>query len=223
MVLEGTNPLPTIAFSLRRWVDHRRRGEVPTGHGRSRDNYITATSTSLHHRVFLLAGSTPWLHSTPPVCFMSLPLCSCAPTGSTCFLHTSEALNAMDSNDYTSGGTWAQMDVEEGRPPLQASRIEIKTRFVPDQAYTFLHLASRTPKTTFYLCKPVVMEVEFSKKPSDITFKSCDGVLFKLHKRNLDVSSGVLSPEGMQTSVDEVIPLEESSETLVLGGPGGFS
>ncbi|GLB43960.1 putative protein of unknown function (DUF 659) [Lyophyllum shimeji] len=55
-----------------------------------------------YHRVFLLAHSTPWLHSTPPVCFMSLPLCSCALTGSTsCFLHTSEALNAMDSNDYT--------------------------------------------------------------------------------------------------------------------------
>ncbi|GLB44024.1 hypothetical protein LshimejAT787_1502080 [Lyophyllum shimeji] len=55
-----------------------------------------------YHRVFLLAHSTPWLHSTPPVCFMSLPLCSCALTGSTsCFLHTSEALNAMDSNDYS--------------------------------------------------------------------------------------------------------------------------
>ncbi|GLB45666.1 hypothetical protein LshimejAT787_2500580 [Lyophyllum shimeji] len=50
MVLEGTNPLPTIAFSLRRWVDHRRRGEAPTGHGRFQNNYvadITATSTSL--------------------------------------------------------------------------------------------------------------------------------------------------------------------------------
>lgn len=52
---------------------------------------------------------------------------------------------------------------------------------------------------------------------ADITFKSSDDVLFKIHSKYLAATSGGLQvPAEILTSPDEVIPLEEPSEILDL-------
>ncbi|KZP14817.1 hypothetical protein FIBSPDRAFT_935589 [Athelia psychrophila] len=54
----------------------------------------------------------------------------------------------------------------------------------------------------------------FCKADSDITFRSCDGVLFKVHHKNLSaVSEGFSPPEGT-SSQDEVVSLTEDGDTL---------
>lgn len=51
---------------------------------------------------------------------------------------------------------------------------------------------------------------------SDITFESCDHVLFKVHRKNLDYYSEGLSPPDGTMSSDEIVPLLESGEVLHL-------
>ncbi|KJA14455.1 hypothetical protein HYPSUDRAFT_49171 [Hypholoma sublateritium FD-334 SS-4] len=57
----------------------------------------------------------------------------------------------------------------------------------------------------------------FCDANADITFKSSDAVLFKIHSKYLAATSGGLQvPANFLTSPDEVIPLEEPSEILIL-------
>ena len=49
-----------------------------------------------------------------------------------------------------------------------------------------------------------------------MTFRSCDGMLFKVHRSNLaSVSEGFSPPPGTD-SRDEIVPLTESGDTLEL-------
>ena len=50
---------------------------------------------------------------------------------------------------------------------------------------------------------------------SDLTFQSNDGILFRLHKANLEVSARGFAPPEFVTS-DEIICLMESAQTLEL-------
>ncbi|KAG5644450.1 hypothetical protein DXG03_008349 [Asterophora parasitica] len=54
----------------------------------------------------------------------------------------------------------------------------------------------------------------FDAVDSEITFKSSDGRLFKLHKKHLEVGAGGFPPSEFSQEPDEVVPLPESSETL---------
>jgi len=56
----------------------------------------------------------------------------------------------------------------------------------------------------------------FCAADSDITFESCDRVLFKVHRKNLECTSeGFAPPDGTSSSV-EVVPLAESAAVLEL-------
>ncbi|KAF7978046.1 hypothetical protein HWV62_1667 [Athelia sp. TMB] len=51
---------------------------------------------------------------------------------------------------------------------------------------------------------------------ADVTFRSCDGVLFKIHRNNLAVvSEGFAPPPGTDSS-NEIVSLTENAETLEL-------
>lgn len=50
-----------------------------------------------------------------------------------------------------------------------------------------------------------------------MAFESSDGVLFKIHRKNLDThSEGFSSPEGISISPDAVVVLSETAEVLEL-------
>jgi len=53
---------------------------------------------------------------------------------------------------------------------------------------------------------------------SDVTFKSCDNILFKVHQHNLvTYSQGFAPPDGLVSmSSDEVVPLQENAKVLRL-------
>lgn len=51
---------------------------------------------------------------------------------------------------------------------------------------------------------------------ADITFESCDHVLFKVHRKNLEVTSEGFSPPSGTIATHEVIPLIERAEVLDL-------
>lgn len=55
---------------------------------------------------------------------------------------------------------------------------------------------------------------DFSAADSDISFLSSDGILFKLHKKNLEVAAGAFPPTEFHSAADEVITLTEPSGTL---------
>jgi hypothetical protein len=50
---------------------------------------------------------------------------------------------------------------------------------------------------------------------ADVTFRSNDGVLFSVHKKNLEDHAGGFPPAEFQTR-DEVVPLTEDAEILDL-------
>jgi hypothetical protein len=72
--------------------------------------------------------------------------------------------------------------------------------------------------TTFNIadfCKNAMLKV--SASDSDITIRSSDGVLFKVHRKNLARHSDGFPAEDMVIpSKDEVVDLTETSETLEL-------
>ncbi|KAF7968828.1 hypothetical protein HWV62_29232 [Athelia sp. TMB] len=54
----------------------------------------------------------------------------------------------------------------------------------------------------------------FCKADADITFRSCDGVLFKVHRKNLEsASEGFSAPKGTNIQA-EIVPLTEDESTL---------
>ncbi|KZP29175.1 hypothetical protein FIBSPDRAFT_852012 [Athelia psychrophila] len=56
----------------------------------------------------------------------------------------------------------------------------------------------------------------FAANDSDVTFRSCDGILFRVHRKNLDTSSEGFSPPDGTSSQDEIVPLTEDGATLDL-------
>ncbi|KAJ6456790.1 hypothetical protein C8R47DRAFT_1165042 [Mycena vitilis] len=55
----------------------------------------------------------------------------------------------------------------------------------------------------------------FNSLDADVTYKSSDGVLFRVHRKNLEVCSEVFSPVDMATH-GQIVDLTESSVTLEL-------
>ncbi|KAF7976514.1 hypothetical protein HWV62_6327 [Athelia sp. TMB] len=51
---------------------------------------------------------------------------------------------------------------------------------------------------------------------ADMTFRSCDGTLFKVHRKNLETSSEGFSPPPGTSSRDEIVSLTENRDTLDL-------
>ncbi|KZP05147.1 hypothetical protein FIBSPDRAFT_678043, partial [Athelia psychrophila] len=51
---------------------------------------------------------------------------------------------------------------------------------------------------------------------SDVTFRSCDGILFKLHYANMKATSEGFSPPEGTSSQDEIVSLTEDGDTLEL-------
>ena len=49
---------------------------------------------------------------------------------------------------------------------------------------------------------------------ADVTFRSCDGTLFKIHRKNLEIHSEGLSPPPDMSSHDEIVSLTENGDTL---------
>ncbi|KAJ7190807.1 hypothetical protein GGX14DRAFT_381746 [Mycena pura] len=50
----------------------------------------------------------------------------------------------------------------------------------------------------------------------DVTFQSSDGVLFRVHRKNLEVCADGFPPSGFAVANGEIIPLSETSVTLDL-------
>lgn len=50
----------------------------------------------------------------------------------------------------------------------------------------------------------------------DVTFQSSDGVLFRVHRKNLEVCADGFPPSGFALADGEIIPLSETSVTLDL-------
>lgn len=48
---------------------------------------------------------------------------------------------------------------------------------------------------------------------SDVIFRSCDDVLFKIHRRNLEFATGGFPPSDFET-LNEIVQLTEQSSTL---------
>ena len=51
---------------------------------------------------------------------------------------------------------------------------------------------------------------------AEIAFRSSDNVVFKIHRKNLEVNTAVLSPAALTTSTSELVPLSEDAPTLEL-------
>ncbi|KZP29131.1 hypothetical protein FIBSPDRAFT_851977 [Athelia psychrophila] len=56
----------------------------------------------------------------------------------------------------------------------------------------------------------------FAANDSDVTFRSCDGILFRVHRNNLKTSSEGFSPPDGTSSQNEIVPLTEDGATLDL-------
>lgn len=59
------------------------------------------------------------------------------------------------------------------------------------------------------------ISASFCAEDSDVTFQSVDGVLFHIHRKNLETNAAGFPPPGFDT-LEEVIQLAEQSETLEL-------
>lgn len=51
---------------------------------------------------------------------------------------------------------------------------------------------------------------------ADITFQSCDHVMFRVHRKNLEINSEGFSAPSGTTSSDSIVPLSECAEVLEL-------
>lgn len=61
----------------------------------------------------------------------------------------------------------------------------------------------------------ITISERFHFSDADLTFRSNDGVLYAIHRKNLDVQTGGFPPVEFQSD-DEVVPLTENSDTLDL-------
>jgi len=62
---------------------------------------------------------------------------------------------------------------------------------------------------------PTQVSATFCAEDADVTFQSSDGVLFRIHRKNLETNAAGFPPSGFDTR-NEVVPLAETSETLEL-------
>ncbi|KAG5635396.1 hypothetical protein H0H81_011400, partial [Sphagnurus paluster] len=61
------------------------------------------------------------------------------------------------------------------------------------------------------------MHLKVASDTSDITFQSTDGVLFQLHRKNLEVSAGAFPPAAFQHDpADGPVKLSEPAATLAV-------
>ena len=51
---------------------------------------------------------------------------------------------------------------------------------------------------------------------ADVAFRSCDGILFKIHRKNLETHSEGFSPPPGTSPQTEIVPLTENGDTLDL-------
>lgn len=65
------------------------------------------------------------------------------------------------------------------------------------------------------LCTRLAPELVYAPD-ADITFESCDRVLFKVHRKNLEVTSEGFSPPSGTSATDQVVSLTERAEVLDL-------
>jgi hypothetical protein len=56
----------------------------------------------------------------------------------------------------------------------------------------------------------------FNAEDAEIAFRSSDNIVFKIHRKNLEVNTAGLSPAALTTSISELVPLSEDSPTLEL-------
>jgi hypothetical protein len=71
---------------------------------------------------------------------------------------------------------------------------------------------------TFDTSSPGLSKTPVCASDADITFKSCDDVLFKVHRKFLDAHSEGFGPPNGCTTVaeDEIVTLSETSQVLEL-------
>ncbi|KAJ7698778.1 hypothetical protein B0H14DRAFT_3904711 [Mycena olivaceomarginata] len=63
--------------------------------------------------------------------------------------------------------------------------------------------------------EPTPVSEQFNFSDADVTFQSSDGVLFRLHRKNLEFGAGGFPPSDILTQ-DEIVPLTETCITLDL-------
>ncbi|KAF8328977.1 hypothetical protein F5887DRAFT_131777 [Amanita rubescens] len=56
----------------------------------------------------------------------------------------------------------------------------------------------------------------FNAPDADITFQSVDGIMYRIHRKNLECSSGAFPAAEFESKKDEVVPMPEHSEVLDL-------
>jgi hypothetical protein len=59
----------------------------------------------------------------------------------------------------------------------------------------------------------VIRPRKVNSPDADVTFQSCDGILFSIHRPNLQTNTEGFPPPEISTG-DEIVPLSESSATL---------
>lgn len=59
-------------------------------------------------------------------------------------------------------------------------------------------------------------QIPVSAHDSDVTFRSCDGILFQIHRKNLEVVSEGFSPPDGTTTQGDIVRLTEEADTLEL-------
>lgn len=57
--------------------------------------------------------------------------------------------------------------------------------------------------------------IQVNSDDADVVFKSCDHVIFKIHRKNLEACTGGFPPAEFETH-EEIVPLTEPSSTLEL-------
>ncbi|KAF9458580.1 hypothetical protein BDZ94DRAFT_1226088 [Collybia nuda] len=63
--------------------------------------------------------------------------------------------------------------------------------------------------------RPAVTSERFCQQDSDVIFRSCDDVLFHIHRKNLETNTGGFPPEEFDTK-KEIVLLTETASTLEL-------
>ncbi|KAJ6495172.1 hypothetical protein C8R45DRAFT_1212063 [Mycena sanguinolenta] len=73
-----------------------------------------------------------------------------------------------------------------------------------------------TPPSENRSIPPMEVSINFHFADGDVTFQSSDGILFRVHRKNLEVCADGFPPSGFAVADGEIIPLSETSVTLDL-------
>lgn len=77
---------------------------------------------------------------------------------------------------------------------------------------TLQHVGIASGMDTEYLIRYFI--VDFTD--ADITVKSSDGIIFRLHRKNLEVATGAFQLADSQTNSDEIVVLSEPAAVLMI-------